>query len=243
MSKKFAVFDVDGTFIRWQLFHVIIDRLAKQGMLGTTVYDDIRSARMKWKQRRSSDEFQFYEDKLFKSFVKSLAGVNYDDYLAIVKATLDEYLEQTYIYTRDLANQLKQQGYALLMISGSPVEALELLAKHYGFDDFDGFRGEVKNGKFTGKYTTPMFDKNGALDRLVQKHGLSYADSYGIGDTKTDAAILAATQHPIAFNPSGHLLAEAKRRGWPVVIERKDVIYKLAPSGKIYQLQNADYKL
>jgi phosphoserine phosphatase len=32
---------------------------------------------------------------------------------------------------------------------------------------------------------------------------------------------------PICFNPNAALYAQAKRMGWKVVVERKDVIYEL----------------
>jgi phosphoserine phosphatase len=37
MSKRFAVFDLDGTLVRWQLYHALVDRLAKKGYLGEGV--------------------------------------------------------------------------------------------------------------------------------------------------------------------------------------------------------------
>ena len=34
-------------------------------------------------------------------------------------------------------------------------------------------------------------------------------------------------QTPIVFNPNHSLFEVAHRRGWPIVVERKDVIYNL----------------
>ncbi len=32
MSQPFAVFDIDGTIIRWQLYHALADELAKENI-------------------------------------------------------------------------------------------------------------------------------------------------------------------------------------------------------------------
>ena len=36
--NKFAVFDIDGTLIRWQLYHAIADELAKSGHIDAETY-------------------------------------------------------------------------------------------------------------------------------------------------------------------------------------------------------------
>jgi phosphoserine phosphatase len=38
---------------------------------------------------------------------------------------------------------------------------------------------------------------------------------------------LELVRTPIAFNPNRSLFEVARRRGWPIVVERKDVIYNL----------------
>jgi phosphoserine phosphatase len=65
------------------------------------------------------------------------------------------------------------------------------------------------------------------LQKFVKKHNLSLDDSYGIGDTASDISLLQAVANPIAFNPNDELLAVAKEHNWPIVIERKNVVYQL----------------
>jgi phosphoserine phosphatase len=46
--------------------------------------------------------------------------------------------------------------------------------------------------------------------------------------------MLELVQRPIAFNPERELAKIAMKRGWPIVVERKNVVYKLsADSWKI----------
>ncbi len=48
-----------------------------------------------------------------------------------------------------------------------------------------------------------------------------------MGDTLSDVGFLELVRTPIAFNPNRALFEVARRRGWPNVVERKDVIYNL----------------
>jgi FMN phosphatase YigB (HAD superfamily) len=56
--RKFAVFDIDGTLIRWQLYHAVFDQMAKQGHIPADDYQRARDLRMKWKIRESADAYQ-----------------------------------------------------------------------------------------------------------------------------------------------------------------------------------------
>jgi phosphoserine phosphatase len=46
-----------------------------------------------------------------------------------------------------------------------------------------------------------------------------------IGDSEGDLPLMEYVGHPIAFNPSLPLAKTARRNGWPIVVERKDVVY------------------
>jgi len=56
---------------------------------------------------------------------------------------------------------------------------------------------------------------------------VSLEDSVGMGDTLSDVGFLDVVRIPIAFNPNRDLFEVARQRSWPIVVERKDVIYNL----------------
>ena len=86
-----------------------------------------------------------------------------------------------------------------------------------------------KNNKFTGKalFTDLIDNKNKILKRAVEKESLSLKGSVGVGDTESDIAFLKMVERPICFNPNKKLYTRAKRSGWKVVVERKDMIYEI----------------
>jgi len=235
--KKFAVFDIDGTLIRWQLYHAVVDRLAKNNLLGPGVYDTIHKARMVWKKRQHPDAFKAYEAQVVKAYESALTKLSVDDFNSFAVEIAEQYKEQTYRYTRDLAKKLKADGYTLLAISGSHQELVERIGHQYGFDHCVGTQYLQKDGRFSGQQIFVADDKAEALTRLIKEHDLTLTGSYAIGDSESDAPMLAMVDNPIAFNPDQQLFNAAEKAGWPIVIERKNVIYQLDKHSGQYQLQ------
>jgi phosphoserine phosphatase len=60
----------------------------------------------------------------------------------------------------------------------------------------------------------------------MAKENLILRGSVGVGDTESDIAFLKFVSRPICFNPNKKLYDHARRAGWEVVVERKDVIYQ-----------------
>ena len=124
---------------------------------------------------------------------------------------------------------IKAKKYYLLAVSHSPMEIVQNFARGLGFDKVYGRIYEVGRGrKFTGArpYDHLIDDKGKILSRACEKAGLTLRESVGVGDTESDVAFLKMVERPICFNPNKRLYEYAKRRGWRVVVERKDVVYE-----------------
>jgi phosphoserine phosphatase len=112
------------------------------------------------------------------------------------------------------------------------------MAAHYGFDDVVGQVYEQKDGRFTGEHTTPMYHKDVVLKELIAKYNLTLENSVAVGDSESDIPMLAVVEQPIAFNPSHGLFDEAKKQGWKVVVERKNMTYVLEQHNGHYILND-----
>lgn len=235
MGKSFAVFDLDGTLIRWQLYHAIFDTLARSGNIDPELYKKVTGARSGWK-RRSSD-FDAYQLVMIEIFERVLPDIPAEQFSQAIEETFQEHKDQSYIYTRELVSSLKDQGYLLFAISGSPAQAVERISQHYGFDDYVGAIFHQKDGKFTGHITTPAINKKQTLQDLITKHSLNLSGSIAIGDTENDIQILEMVDRPIAFNPARKLFIHAQKQGWDIVVERKNVVYELLSRAGSYQLK------
>lgn len=225
--KKFAVFDIDGTLIRWQMFHAIVHHLGKHGYIPSGTHKSIGKARMAWKERGTESGFNDYERVLVSAYRAALRDINPLDYEKIVSEVFKEYKNQTFVYTRDLVRSLKQQNYLIFAISGSQTEIVEKLGAHHGFDEAVGAQLVVKNGVYTGEINSPVHDKAAVLERLIAKYKVTRQGSIAVGDSLSDVSMLEMVEKPIAFNPDKLLFEQARQKGWKVVIERKNVVYEL----------------
>jgi HAD superfamily hydrolase (TIGR01490 family) len=237
-ERPFAVFDIDGTLIRWQLYHALGDELARMGRLDAEQFQKVRGARMAWKRRTAEASFEAYELTLVKLIDAALTGISVADLEQACHSVLAEYKDQVYTYTRDLIRDLQAQNYLLFAISASPAEIVGLLAGYYGFDDYGGSVYETKDGFFTGKIDLLMSEQKPAyLKKLVRQHAASWPGSLAVGDSQSDIPMLSAVEQPIAFNPNKPLYEHAVANSWPIVVERKNMVYKLGPNNVSYQLQ------
>lgn len=239
MARPFAVFDIDGTIIRWQLYHAIADALAKTGHIDADLFNQARQARGQWKKRVGDDAFKDYEHTLIKIYDQALATLSTDDFMAAVRHVFDEYKEQTYTYTRDLIRSLQKQNYLLFAISASQEEMVEMLAEYYGFDAWAGSKYPRQGNKFTGEKVPLKRDlKVKALQKFVDQFGATYKGSIAIGDTDSDIPMLETVEQPLVFNPDKKLFQHAKQQGWKIILERKNMIYELEPKDGRYVLAN-----
>ncbi len=241
MKKPFAAFDIDGTLVRWQLYHAVAEALAKAGQIDLSTHQHIRDARMKWKRRSHPESFRQYEHELVHVYEQLLDVLTVEQYEAAILRVFEEYKDQVYTYTRDLIQHLKAQGYLLFAISGSQSEIIAMIADHYGFDDFAGTIYERVNGRFTGKMATSVVGKkHEVLDSLIKKHGVAQKGSVAVGDSKSDIPMLEMVEQPIAFNPEQALFQTAREHNWKVVVERKNMVYELEPQSGTYVLAQAN---
>lgn len=236
MSKPFVVFDIDGTIIRWQLYHAVSDQLAKDGLISAAAFERVRHTRMDWKRRVGEDSFHDYEIELVGVFDEALAGMSVASFAKAVDRVFEEYKDQVYTYTRDLIHNLRKKQYVLFAISGSPEPIVQKLAEYYGFDDFAATHYPAQNDRFTGQKDLSIGKKPRLLTELITRHKLDISGSIAVGDSEGDITMLEMVERPIAFNPSKKLFEHARDKGWEVVLERKNVVYKLSPEHGEYRL-------
>ncbi len=227
-QHKVAIFDIDGTIYRSSFLVEIVDALIQEGIFPKRVALDYAKAYKMWIERRGS--YEVYINDLLKVFFRNIRGVRKIAFLKIARKVVYFHKNRIYTYTRDLTKELKKKNYYLLAISNSPREVVEVFCKNLGFDKVYGrIYGTDKKGRLTGEgiYFDLMDDKSKVLRRAVEKEALTLKGSVGVGDTDSDIPFLKMVEHPICFNPNERLYQYAKRAGWKIVVERKDVIYFL----------------
>ncbi|MEX0912969.1 MAG: HAD-IB family hydrolase, partial [Candidatus Paceibacterota bacterium] len=228
MKNPIAVFDIDGTVFRSSLLIELVERLLEAGIFPLHVREEFSELERSWRDREGS--YEDYIQAVVKVFRKNIKGVFYGDFADIGREVVAEQSKRVYRYTRDLILELKSEGYYLVAISQSPKTILDEFCRQYGFDKVYGRIYETgPQDRFTGEVIDEHLISNKAniVSRVIDRENLSREGSVGVGDTEGDIPLLESVEVPICFNPNQTLLDHAKRAGWRVVVERKDVIYEI----------------
>lgn len=226
-KSKVAIFDIDGTIFRSSLLIELVEALVIKGLFPEKIRTIYAKAYKNWFNRQGS--YEDYIDAVVLAFRKNIKGVSHEAYLKIAKQVVADNKDRVYRYTRDLIKDLKKKNYYLMAISNSPKEAVQSFCQDLGFDKVYGREYEVINKRFTGEilHLELISDKAKILRHAIKKEELTLTGSIGVGDSESDIPLLKIVENPICFNPNGKLYAKAKRLGWKVVVERKDVIYNI----------------
>lgn len=227
-GRKVAIFDIDGTIFRSSLLIELVEVLIEKEIFPVSVRADYDREKVRWLDRKG--DYESYIMAVVGVFIKHIKGVRYDLFTSAAQMVVDRYRNRTYVFSKELIDALKKDGYYLLAISHSPKGILDLFCKELGFDKVYGKFYELgPTDCFTGRVEDEhvIANKAAVLRRAVEKDGLTLKGSVGVGDTESDIAFLELVERPICFNPNMKLYKHAKRNGWEVVVERKDVVYEL----------------
>ncbi len=227
-SRRVAIFDVDGTIFRSSLLIQVVDRLIEKNIFPAKARRVYEREQVRWLDREG--DYQEYIDGVVEAFLRHIKGIHYGVLADAAEEVVEEQWKHTYRYTRDLLKDFKSRGYYLLAVSQSPKTILDKFCPRLGFDKVYGSIYEIgPQDLFTGKVTEQHLIANKAniVKRAVEKENLTLAGSYGVGDTESDISFLEMVAKPICFNPNSKLYRYAKRMGWDVKVERKDVVYDI----------------
>jgi HAD superfamily hydrolase (TIGR01490 family) len=226
-KEPLAVFDVDGTLFRRGLLPALTRRLVNEGVFSERVREELSEDYYAWVERRGS--YETYDELVVELFLRELKGVAVAELRRCATVEVEAHGRRLHMYTRDMARRLKQAGYHIIAISGSPQEILDLFLPPLGFDRAWGtVLGQDASGRYTGEVLQdPFKDKRRVLEEFLGDADVSLEGSVGVGDTLSDVRFLELVGTPIAFNPNRSFFEVARQRGWPIVVERKDVIYNL----------------
>lgn len=228
--KKVAIFDIDGTIFRSSLLIEITEALITEGIFKVSAKKYYAKQYQNWLDRKGS--YEKYIDGVVRAFEANIKGTKYEDFLKISKKVIAVKRNHTYQYTRDLVKKLKRKNYFLMAISNSPKVIVDDFCKKLGFDKAYGRMYEIdEEGIFTGKimYKEMISDKAKVLQRAIDKENLTIAGSIAVGDTESDIPMFKKVEKPVCFNPNRSLYIVAKKLGWKIVVERKDMFYEINP--------------
>ncbi len=227
MKRKIAAFDIDGTVFRSSLLLELVEELIQEGVFPAKTRKAYEREYLRWLDRKG--DYEVYVEKAVSVFARQVKGIPFSVGQKAAAKVIAEKRNRTYRYTRDLITRLKRKGYFLVAISHSPKFIAGPFGTKLGFHKVYGSLYAVDGRKrFTGtvEYEDMIMDKAAVFAHALKKFNGSGKDSIAVGDTESDIPMLSLAARPIAFNPNARLYRHAKKNGWKIVVERKDVIYE-----------------
>jgi HAD superfamily phosphoserine phosphatase-like hydrolase len=174
--------------------------------------------------------YEKYRLALVDLYAKYIKGCKREDVLKASQEVIRFHEKRTYVFAENLITKLKKENYNIIAISGSPSEIVEEYnKKHLKFDKVFGSVYELdSDGIYTGNAVfEPTKNKGEVAKQYAVENGINFKDSYGMGDTESDASFLKLVDRPIVFNPNTNLKEIAEKENWRMVVEKKDVIYEI----------------
>ncbi|MFN3188555.1 MAG: HAD family hydrolase [Candidatus Paceibacteria bacterium] len=228
-QKPVAFFDIDGTVFRSSLLIELVETLIEEEIFPVKARAEYQVEYDAWRNREGV--YEEYIGALITTFLSHIKGVHYGVFADVGKRVVAQHSKRVYRYTRDLLQELKSKGYVTVAISQSPKTILDAFCTNYGFDKVYGRMYEIgPQDCFTGEITDEHLIENKAniVRRVFERYPeLTKEGSIAVGDTDGDIPLLEMVDTAICFNPNQALFKHAKRVGWQVVVERKDVIYNM----------------
>jgi phosphoserine phosphatase len=116
----------------------------------------------------------------------------------------------------DLISGHRAAGRLICIVSSSPEEIVEPLAKMLGVNRWIATKPTIVDGRYTGELDFYAYgaDKPVAMRELAEAVGIDLAGSYAYTDSETDLPMLEAVGHPVIVNPDKGLRRLAEERGW-----------------------------
>ncbi len=154
----------------------------------------------------------------------AVKGVRLEDLVALNAEIVPKLMERIRPEAKRLLDQHRHAGRATYIVSASPIELVEPLAKALGMSAGIGTRSRIVDGTYTGELDGPFCYGQGkveAIEELARWEGLHLDQCWAYSDSASDLPMLEAVGHPVAVNPDAKLERIAGERGWPVVVFSK----------------------
>lgn len=213
-----AFFDLDNTMMQGaSLFHFA------RGLAARKFFDSGDIARFAWGQVRfrvSGRENLAGASQARAAALAFVAGRRVADLVRLGEEIADDGMAgKIYAGTQRLAEQHLAAGQRVYLVTATPIELAQILARRLGLTGALGTVAEQIGGRYTGRLTGDLLHgpaKAAAVRSLAAREGLMLARCTAYSDSVNDVPMLSAVGTAVAINPDAALRRFAAGRGWAV---------------------------
>jgi HAD superfamily hydrolase (TIGR01490 family) len=213
-----AFFDVDNTLMRGASIYHFARGLAARGMFGPRDLARLTWGQLAFRMRGAENTDQI--DAAREAALAFVAGQRVADIVKLGEEIYEDTMaDRIWEGARELTQRHLEAGQRVWLVTATPVELANILARRLGLTGALGTVPESQDGVYTGRLVGGLLHgqaKAVAVQALARREGLDLGRSSAYSDSINDLPMLELVGHPNVVNPDTQLLAEARRRNWPV---------------------------
>ncbi len=218
-----AFFDVDNTLMRGASIYHFARGLAAHKMFGASDLVKMAVGQVIFRIRGAENADRI--DAAREAALAFVAGHKVADISSLGEEIYDDTMaDRIWEGSRQLTQGHLEAGQRVWLVTATPVELAEILARRLGLTGALGTVAETSDGVYTGQLVGGLLHgeaKAAAVRALADREGLDLAKCSAYSDSINDLPMLSLVGHPNVVNPDPQLRALAKERGWPIHDFRK----------------------
>jgi HAD superfamily hydrolase (TIGR01490 family) len=213
-----AFFDVDNTMMMGaSIFHFA------RGLAARKYFSTSDLAGFAWQQVKFRIGGKETADGIAASREQALsfvAGRSVAELIELGEEIYDELMaDKIWAGTRALAQMHLDAGQRVWLVTATPVELAQIIARRLRLTGALGTVAESVNGVYTGRLVGEMLHggaKAHAVRALAAREGLDLRRCTAYSDSANDVPMLSVAGTAVAVNPDQHLREQARKRGWEI---------------------------
>jgi HAD superfamily hydrolase (TIGR01490 family) len=213
-----AFFDVDNTLMRGASIYYFARGLAARKM-----FRPRDMAGLVWGQfafRLRGAENPEHIETARQAALAFVAGHRVQDIVTLGEEIYDDTMaDRIWAGSRELVQRHLEAGQRVWLVTATPVELANIVARRLGLTGALGTVAESVDGVYTGRLVGGLLHgeaKAAAIRALADREGLDLERSSAYSDSSNDLPMLTLVGHPNAVNPDSGLRAVARENGWPM---------------------------
>lgn len=213
-----AFFDVDNTMVQGASIIHFARGLAARKYVRTSDLVDFAFKQVKFRITGKESHSDMASGK--EKALAFIAGRPTTELATLGEEIYDEIIaDKIWPGTRALAQMHLDAGQQVWLVTATPVELAQVIAKRLGLTGALGTVAESKDGLFTGRLVGDILHGLGkahAVRALAIREGLNLKRCYAYSDSHNDVPMLSLVGTAVAVNPDADLREVAKNRGWEI---------------------------
>ena len=223
IQKRVAFFDVDNTLLKGSTLFFLGRGMYQRGFFTKKDISAFVLANLRYRLtgEENKDEIVRFQNAACE-FIK---GHNVVEIEKIGQEIYEEYVSPAiWQGTVEIAQEHLAKGEEVWLVTATPLDMANLMAKRLGFTGALGTKAETEDGIYTGKMIGNLLhgkEKAVAIKELSQSESFDLKNCYAYSDSHHDIPLLEAVGNPRVINPDTLLEIRDYRDNWPLYVFRR----------------------